>query len=258
MIRSEVRDHVAEVVIDNPPVNALPVAGWTELAETIRSYGRDPDVHVVIIAANTELRGFQVGVDIKELAADPTKQSLVKVSKGCWDTFAAIYDCEVPVIAAVHGYCLGSGVSIAGNADIVVAADDAQFGVPEVDRGALGVGTHLARLVPQHKVRAMFYTGEMVSAAELLSYGTVERMVPRAELMDAAREIAAVIAKKSTLVIRRAKESLNGIEPVDVKRAYRYEQGFTYELNLWGDSDELRQAFVDKRDADLRSGEELS
>jgi len=258
MIRSEVRDHIAEVVIDNPPVNALPIAGWDRLAETIRNHGRDPDVHVVIIAANPELRGFQVGVDIKELAADPTKQSLLKVSKGCWETFAAIYDCEVPVIAAVHGYCLGSGVSIAGNADIVVAADDAQFGVPEVDRGALGVGTHLARLVPQHKVRMMFYTGELVTAAELLSYGTVERVVPRAELMDAAREIAQVIAKKSTLVIRRAKESLNVIEPVDVKRAYRFEQGFTYELNLWGDSDELRQAFVDKRDADLRSGEELS
>ncbi len=258
MIRSEVRDHVAEVVIDNPPVNALPITGWYELADTIRAHGRDPDVHVLILAANTELRAFQVGVDIKELAADPTKQSLVRVSKGCWETFAAIYDCEVPVIAAVHGYCLGSGVAIAGNADIVVASDDAQFGVPEVDRGALGVGTHLARLVPQHKVRAMFFTGEMVGAQELLSYGTVERVVPRDQLMDAAREIAQVIAKKSPLVIRRAKESLNVIEPVDVKRAYRFEQGFTYELNLWGDSDELREAFVEKRDADLRSGEELS
>jgi enoyl-CoA hydratase len=258
MIRSEVRDHIAEVIIDNPPVNALPVAGWVELADSVRRLGRDPDVHVLIIGANPDLRGFQVGVDIKELTADPTKHSLLKVSKGCWDTFAAIYDCEVPVIAAVHGFCLGSGVSIAGNADIVVAADDAQFGVPEVDRGALGVGTHLARLVPQHKVRAMFYTGEMVTAAELLAYGTVERVVPRAQLMDAAREIAQVIAKKSPLVIRRAKESLNVIEPVDVKRAYRFEQGFTYELQLWGDSDELRQAFVDKRDANLRTSEDLS
>jgi enoyl-CoA hydratase len=258
VIRSEVRDHVAEVVIDNPPVNALPVAGWYELADTIRRHGRDPEVHVVILAANTELKAFQAGVDIKELAADPTKQSLVRVSRGCSETFAAIYDCEVPVIAAVHGYCLGSGVAMAGNADIVVASDDAQFGVPEVDRGALGVGTHLARFVPQHKVRAMFYTGAMVTADELLSYGTVERVVPRAQLMDAARELAQVIAKKSTLVIRRAKESLNVIEAVDVKKAYRFEQGFTYELNLWGDSDELRQAFVDKRDADLRAGEELT
>jgi len=94
----------------------------------------------------------------------------------------------------------------------------------------------------------------MVSAAELLEFGTVEKVVPRAELMDAARQIAAVIVEKSPLVIRRAKESLNAIDPIDVKRSYRFEQGFTFELNLWGDSDELRQAFVDKRDADLRPG----
>jgi enoyl-CoA hydratase len=75
--------------------------------------------------------------------------------------------------------------------------------------------------------------------------------VPRSELLATAHEIAATIAEKSTLVIRRAKESLNGIEAVDVKRAYRYEQGFTFEVNLWGDSDELRQAFVEKRDAQL-------
>ena len=97
------------------------------------------------------------------------------MNRGCWETFAAVYDCEVPVIAAVHGYCLGGGVGIAGNADIVVAADDATFGLPEVDRGALGVATHLARLVPYHKMRAMFLTGSTVTAGELLAFGTVER-----------------------------------------------------------------------------------
>lgn len=251
MIRTDVRDHVAEIVIDNPPVNALPVAGWFQLADAIRSAGRDPDVRAVIVAGNTELRAFQVGVDIKELAADPTKESLIKVNKGCYETFAAVYDCEVPVIAAIHGYCLGGGVGIAGNADIVVAADDLQLGLPEVDRGALGAATHLARLVPLKKMRAMFLTGSMIGAEELQAYGTVERVVPRAELLDTAREIARTIAAKSTLVIRRAKESLNAIDPVDVKRSYRFEQGFTFELNLWGDSDELRQAFVDKREADV-------
>ena len=124
MIRSEVRDHVAEVIIDNPPVNALPVAGWFELADTIRRLGADPEVRALIVAGNPELAGFQVGVDIKELAADPTNESLIGVNRGCYETFAAVYDCEVPVIAAIHGYCLGGGVGIAGNADIVVAADD--------------------------------------------------------------------------------------------------------------------------------------
>jgi enoyl-CoA hydratase len=251
MIRAEVRDHVAEVVIDNPPVNALPVAGWFELADTIRTHGRDPDVHALILGANTELRAFQVGVDIKELAADPTHESMIAVNRGCYEAFAAVYDCEVPVIAAVHGHCLGGGIGIIGNADIIVASDDATFGVPEVDRGALGTATHLSRLVPLHKMRAMFLTGSTITAQELLAFGSVERVVPRDQLHDAAREIAQLVAKKSSLVIRRAKESLNAIDPVDVKRSYRFEQGFTFELNLWGDSDELRQAFVDKRDAVL-------
>lgn len=250
-VRTDVRDHVAEVVIDNPPVNALPVAGWFELAESIRTLGADPDVRALIVAGNPELRAFQVGVDIKELAADPTKQTLIGVNRGCYETFAAVYDCEVPVIAAIHGYCLGGGVGIAGNADVVVAADDLELGLPEVDRGALGAATHLSRLVPAKKMRAMFLTGTTIGAEELFSYGSVERVVPRAQLLDAAREIAHTIAQKSPLVIRRAKESLNAIDPVDVKRSYRFEQGFTFELNLWGDSDELRQAFVDKRDAEL-------
>ena len=97
----------------------------------------------------------------------------------------------------------------------------------------------------------MFFTGAVVTARELLALGTVERVVPRAELLDVALEIANEIATKSSIVIRRAKESLNGIEPVDVKRSYRFEQGFTFEVNLFGDRDELRQAFVDKRDAEL-------
>jgi enoyl-CoA hydratase len=251
MIRSEVREHVAEVIIDNPPVNALPVAGWFELAETIRRLGADNEVRALIVAGNPELRAFQVGVDIKELAADPTHESLVRVNRGCYEAFGAVYDCEVPVVAAVQGFCLGGGIGLAGNADIVVASDDATFGLPEVDRGALGVATHLARFVPHHKLRAMFLTGSMITAQQLLAYGTVERVVARADLLDAALELAAVIAKKSPVVMRRAKESLNMIDPIDPKRSYRFEQGFTFELNLWGDSDELRQAFVDKREAQL-------
>jgi enoyl-CoA hydratase len=249
MIESEIRDHVAEITINNPPVNALPVAGWFLLADEIRAASRNPDVRAVIIAAKG--RGYQAGVDIKELAADPTNRSLVGVNRGCWEVFAAVYDCEVPVIAAVHGFCVGGGVGIAGNADVVVASDDATFGLPEVDRGALGVATHLSRLVPPKKARAMFLMGSMATAQQLLEWGSVERVVPRDQLLDTAREIAQVIAAKSPIVIRRAKESLNAIDPVDVKKSYRFEQGFTFELNLWGDSDELRQAFVDKRDADL-------
>jgi enoyl-CoA hydratase len=134
------------------------------------------------------------------------------------------------------------------NADIVVASTDATFGLPEVDRGALGAATHLARLVPQHRMRAMVYTGERATAAELHAYGSVLRVVEPGALRAAAREVAAAIAKKSPAVIRAAKQSLNGIDPVDVNKSYRFEQGFTFELNLSGVSDEARRAFVEKRE----------
>jgi enoyl-CoA hydratase len=238
---------IAEVVIDHPPVNALDVAAWFSLAEQVVAAGRVPDNRVVIVRA--EGRGFCAGVDIKEIQARGD-EALIGANRGCFAAFAAVYECEVPVIAAVQGFCLGGGVGIAGNADIVVASDDATFGLPEVDRGALGAATHLSRLVPQHRMRSMVYTAEPAGAAELQRYGSILRVVPRHELVDAAREVAASIASKSPTILRRAKESLNGIDPVDVKTSYRLEQGFTYELHVAGVADEQRAAFVEKRDAD--------
>ena len=239
---------VAEVVVDYPPVNALPVVGWFELADTVRSLGDNSGVHALVLRA--EGRGFNAGVDIKEMQATEGFDALVGANRGCFAAFAAVYECAVPVIAAVHGFCLGGGVGLVGNADIIVASDDATFGLPEVDRGALGAATHLARLVPQHRMRAMVYLAETVTAAELAQYGSVLKVVDRADLREAAMEVARAIADKSPRVIRAAKESLNGIDPVDVRRSYRFEQGFTFELNLAGVGDEARAAFVEKRDAD--------
>jgi enoyl-CoA hydratase len=237
-------DGVAEIVVDAPPVNALTVAGWFELADAVLAAGRDPQVGAVVLRA--EGRGFNAGVDIKEMQRSEGHTALVGANRGCFAAFAAVYDCEVPVVAAVHGFCLGGGIGLAGNADIVVASDDAFFGLPEVDRGALGAATHLARLVPQHLMRAMVYTCRNVTAAELHHHGSVLEVVPKDELRAKALEVAGNIAAKDKYVIRRAKESLNGIDPVDVRRSYRYEQGFTFELNLMGAGDEHRDAFVAK------------
>ncbi|MDQ1696427.1 MAG: enoyl-CoA hydratase [Frankiaceae bacterium] len=241
-----VAEHVAEVVVDVPPVNALTVAGWFELADVLRTAGEDSDVHVLVLAA--EGKGFNAGVDIKEMQSTDGFTALVGANRGCFAAFAAVYECAVPVIAAVHGFCLGGGIGLAGNADIIIASDDATFGLPEVKQGALGAATHLSRLVPQHRMRHMVYTAERATAQELAAYGSVLKVVPREQLRDAARDVARQIAAIDPVVIRAAKESLNGIDPVDVRRSYRYEQGFTFELNLTGASDKARDAFVDKRD----------
>jgi enoyl-CoA hydratase len=240
---------IAEVVMDNPPVNALTVAGWFELADLLTDLGRDPQVRVVVLRA--EGRGFNAGVDIKEMQATEGFDALVGANRGCYAAFAAVYECPVPVVAAVNGFCLGGGIGLVGNADVIVAADDATFGLPEVDRGALGAATHLSRLVPQHKMRAMVYTSATATAQELHHFGSVHAVVAPTELRTAAFEVAEQIAAKSPTVIRAAKESLNGIDLWDVKRSYRFEQGFTFELNLSGVADEHRDAFVEKRATDV-------
>jgi enoyl-CoA hydratase len=239
------QDGITEVLLNHPPVNALDSHGWFELADKVRAIGRDPASRVVLLAA--EGRGFCAGVDIKELARDG--KLITQVNRGCYEAFAAIYECEVPVISAVHGFCLGGGIGMAGASDIVLASDDATFGLPEIDRGALGAATHLYRMFGMQKTRRMLYTGEPISAQEALRLGGAESVVPRAELRSAARELAAKLASKSPKAMRLAKWSLNGIELLDIKKSYRFEQGFTLELYTSPDSQEARDAFVEKRDA---------
>ncbi len=231
---------VAVVTMEFPPVNALPVRGWFDLADAVTEAGEDPSTHVVVLRAAG--RGFCAGVDIKEIRS-VGHDALVGANQGCHAAFGAVYDCAVPVVAAVQGFCLGGGIGLVGNADVVIAAEDATFGLPEVDRGALGAATHLARLVPQHLMRVLYYTASTITAADLHHHGSVYRVVPLSELDAAARKLAGEIAAKDTRVIRAAKAAINGIDPQDVHRSYRFEQGFTYELNLTGVADEARARF---------------
>lgn len=240
-----VSDGIAELVFDHPPVNAFDSNGWAAIAAEIEALGQNDAVRVIVIAA--EGRGFCAGVDIKELASD--RNLIVKVNKGNYDTFRAVHRNPKPVIVAVHGFVLGGGIGISGAADIVVASECARFGVPEVDRGAMGGGAHLQRLFPVQKVRYMYFTGEMIDAQEAYRLGAIERVVPREQLRATAREIAAKIAAKSPAMIRLAKEALNGIEDGNLEDKYRSEQGFTLEAYTTKDSQEARDAFVQKRDA---------
>ncbi len=242
-IKTQIDGAIAQVVVDRPPVNALDSQGWFALAEAIHGAGQNPEVAVVVLRA--EGRGFNAGVDLKACQADSGHQELLAVNRGCYAAFKAVYECEVPVLAAVHGYCLGGGVGLVGNADLVVASQDASFGLPEVDRGALGGATQLARLVPSpQRLRSLVFTGARIGAEELARYGSIQAVVPTHELQAEALKWAAILAEKDPKVLRAAKHCLNGIDPVDPNRSYRFEQGYTFELNLSGHGDAARAAFV--------------
>jgi len=245
--RVNIENNIAEIIFDKPPVNAFDSQGWADIAAEIETLGTTDGVHVIVIRADSTSRGFCAGVDIKELAQDDAL--IVKVNKGNYDTFKAIHLNPKPVIVAVHGFVLGGGIGISGAADIIVAAEGATFAVPEVDRGAMGGGAHLQRMFPVQKVRYMYFTGEAIDAQEAYRLGAVEKVVPLEELRTETMKIAEKIAEKSPAMISIAKEALTGIEDGDLERKYRSEQGFTLEAYNEKDSQEARDAFVEKRDA---------
>lgn len=236
---------IAELIFNHPPVNAFNSAGWLAIAAELNALGENPEVRAIIIAA--EGRGFCAGVDIKELAANSAM--ITKVNKGNYDTFKAIHRNPKPVIVAVHGFVLGGGIGISGAADVLVASECATFAVPEVDRGAMGGGAHLQRMFPVQKVRYMYFTGEPIDAQEAYRLGAIEKVVPRDQLLDTARDIARKMAAKSPRMVQLAKEALNGIEDGNLEDKYRWEQGFTQEAYADPDSQEAKDAFVEKRDA---------
>ena len=249
-INVSVNEGIAHLVLDKPPVNAFNSADWANIAATIKGLGSEPDVRAIVISA--EGRGFCAGVDVKELGEDSSL--IVPVNKGNYDTFEAIHRNPKPVIVALHGFVLGGGIGIAGAADIIVASECTRFGVPEVDRGAMGGGAHLQRMFPVQKVRYMYFTGEFIDAQEAWRLGAVEQVVPADERVAAAMAIAEKIAEKSPVMISLAKEALTAIEDGNLEDKYRREQGLTLEAYTYKDSQEARDAFKEKRDASFKSG----
>ncbi|BDW83433.1 enoyl-CoA hydratase [Erythrobacter sp. Dej080120_24] len=239
-IETHIKDRIAEIVFDVPPVNAFDSETWMSIPDIVTAAARNPEVNCVLIRA--EGKGFCGGVDIKEMQAHPER--ITVLNRGNYLTFKAIRDAEIPVVVAAHKFVIGGGIGICGAADTIIAADDAYFSLPEVDRGAMGGASHLSRMLPLHKVRAAFFTGGNIPAAEAHRLGAVEKVVPRADLEAEARAFCAVIASKSRKALVIAKEALNGLEARDVDRGYRWEQGFTLEMYMHEDSQKSRDEFV--------------
>jgi enoyl-CoA hydratase len=239
------RSHVATVTMRRPPVNAVDLTMYAEIKRafsTIRDL--EPDARVAILTG--EGKHFCGGNDLNEFATmtpDNTPVRMLQVR----EAFLAIYDCALPVIAAVRGVAVGTGVALAGSCDMVIAGESAKFGLPEIQVGAMGGAKHLSRLVPQGVVRRMHFTADMLTAVELAPYGGIVRIVSDEQLIDEAHELATRIARHSPVAIRIAKRSLNQIEYMDLRSGYQFEQSLTAELSGYGDSKEAIAAFFEKR-----------
>ena len=241
-VRYSIHEHIGEVVMDHPPVNAITVADTWKIRDCFAELSGNPEVRTVILTAIG--RGFNAGIDIKEMQSASGFEHLLGSGEACYETFKQIYDCPVPVIAAVNDFCMGLGVGLVGSCDVIVASTRARFGLPEVDNGALGCASHLARLVPPMALRQMVLSCKPVSAEQLEAWGSVYKLVEPDSLMEEARELARELAAKPPHVLRFAKRALNHIDPSNLHTNYRIEQGFTYQLNLMGEGDTARDAFV--------------
>jgi enoyl-CoA hydratase/carnithine racemase len=238
------------VTLDRAPANAVDRDMYIEIAELFGN----PDavgerVRAIVLAGAGP--HFCAGNDLDEFATMTPENGTERMWR-VREAFFAIQDCPVPVIGAVHGAALGTGLAIAASCDFVVAAEDARFGLPELTVGVMGGARHLARIAPQPLVRRMFFTGAHLAAAEFEAAGACITLVPRDQLIETAKGFARRTAGFSPTAVRLAKQILNRIETMDLKEGYAFEQGFTVRMSGHPDSKEALKAFAERRPARYR------
>ncbi|MCC7414079.1 MAG: enoyl-CoA hydratase/isomerase family protein [Gammaproteobacteria bacterium] len=214
MLLTEKHDRILTLTINRPEVhNALNTEAWRELRAAVADARSDPEVGVVIITGAGH-KSFVAGADVGFLA-HRTPMDVLAGEPGA--ILAEIENLEKPVIAAVNGYALGGGCELALACDIRIASENAQFGQPEVNLGILpgGGGTQrLPRLIGMGRAKELIFTGEIIGAHEAERIGLVNRVVPQAQLIPAAREMCRRILAKSCLAVRVAKTVMNaGVAP---------------------------------------------
>jgi enoyl-CoA hydratase len=251
-ITVEIADHIAVVTLDRPPVNAVDRPTMAAIRDAFNTLSGDRDVRVAIFTAAGD-RAFMAGADLRDLDGSGegrTPAEQLDPPRIARDAQRAITDCAVPVIGAINGPAIGAGLAFAACCDVLIAAEGATFGCTEINVGLLGASAHLSTLVGRHKARELFFTGELITAEELHRLGSVRAVVPRADLLRAAHDLATTLAAKSPIALRLAKESMNHVEGLPLHDAYRIEQTYTARLSTFDDAEEARRAYLEKRDPD--------
>ncbi len=245
-LKVTITDHIATLVMDSPPVNALTRVLNDELTLALDRLSEMDDVRVVVLTGAGKV--FCAGADLKgraEIIKGPG--DLPAHSRRTRECFHAIRECAKPVVVAINGAALGSGLAMCASADILVASEKGSLGMPEVDVGLLGGARHAMRLFSHSRLRRMALTGLRVDGAELYRLGIIEACTTPDDLMPRALEIAKVIASKSPVSTRMGKHTLNVIEDMSLRDGYRYEQDMTAAIGKTEDAKEAQLAFKEKR-----------
>ncbi len=245
----EKKDKLEVITINRPNVlNALNDETISELHRALREIFKDEQVRVVILTGAGE-KAFVAGADIGELKVCDALSGHRKSING-QRLLYHIENMEQVAIAAINGFALGGGCELALACDIRIASENAKLGQPEVNLGVIpgyGGTQRMARLVGKGKAKELIFTGDMIDAAEALRIGLVEKVVPPAELMKTAQEMAAKIISKGPLAIKAAKRAINLGLDVDLKSGLEYEAMEFSAICATEDKTEGTAAFLEKR-----------
>jgi len=242
----ELNNFVATLTLNSPPVNALTRTLNDELTLALDRISEMDEVRVVVLTGAGKV--FCAGADLKGRASViKGPGDLPAHSRRTRECFHAIRECAKPVICAINGAALGSGVAMAASSDVLIASEKASLGLPEVDVGLLGGCRHAMRLFSHSRLRRMMLTGMRVPGPELYRLGIIEECTTPEDLMPKALELAATIASKSPVSTRMGKHTLNVIEDMSLRDGYRYEQDMTALIGKTDDAKEAQRAFAEKR-----------
>lgn len=247
-ITVDVEDHIAIVTFDRAPINAMVKETYLEFQQTFEKLGEMEGVRVAVLRAGG--RFFCPGNDVSEFDGLATEAQAREYGQIVSDGIAAVYNCKIPVVAAVHGHALGAGMALAACADIIVASDEAQFGIPEIKVGVIGASGFLALLVPEKVVRYLSLTGKSISAQEVEHYGGVHKVVPTGEVFDTAMEVARDLLRRGPTALRYFKEAMNINQNAQLVEKYATESAYTRQYVGTAESKESVKAFLENREPD--------
>jgi enoyl-CoA hydratase/carnithine racemase len=212
-VRVEIEEAIAVIRLDRPPMNALNAQVQSEIADAAAQVSTDPDVRAVVLYGGEKV--FAAGADIKEMA-DASYGRMATDTRQLQDSFTAVAKIGKPVVAAITGYALGGGLELALCADFRVAGESARVGQPEILLGIIpGAGgtQRLPRLIGPARAKDIVYTGRFVGAQEALAIGLVDKVVPDADVYQAARDLVSRYATGPAAALRAAKQAIDeGLE----------------------------------------------
>jgi len=244
-VRLDVTDHVALVTLDRPPVNALNRVMRRQLVATFDAISEREDIRCAVLTGAGKV--FCAGADLKDRPSADVAGDFLDHNRITRETGNSIRECTKPVIAAINGAALGAGFGLAAACDILYASEEATVGMPEINVGLAGGASMLKTVFGRSTLRRMFFTGQRLTAHDLLKRNVIEDVLPSDRLLPVCMELAAEIASKAPLAIAYAKRAANMVDVMPQRDAYRFEQEFTVALSRTEDAREARMAFLEKR-----------